>query len=412
VPIIAPFNGIRYNRKQGGSISRVVTPPYDVISPRQQAGYYRKHPNSFIRLVLGKTYASDTAARNRYSRAKAVFDRWMKSGVLKQDAEPSVYPYSQAYLLNGKRYIRWGVISLVHLASKDIYPHENIRKAPKMDRQKLLGAVRAALSPIFGLVPDRAGGFRAWIRSACAVRRPEAVALCDGVEHRLWRISDPKRIAQLQRLMDRRALIIADGHHRFEAACQYRRQRGRHRKGSTAVASDYTMFYLAAVAKEDPGLLPTHRVVQEITPRQLERLAHGLSGCNGPIRRKLSAQEMQARLKRLVHQRKVGMGVYLRSRKPFLLEAAGNCQHGLDVEWLHKGLLPRWVGPQAEVVYTQDLREGLRWLKAGKAQVVFQMQPPRFDEVLARARSGKRMPGKTTYFYPKPIAGLVEYRFD
>ena len=346
---IAPFQGLRYDPKRVKSLASVVTPPYDIISPQQQNQLYRRHPYNFIRVVYGRKRLRDTQGNNVYSRARANLEKWMRLGVLKRDDPPGVYPYEQEYRINGKSHRRIGVIALVSLDSR-VYPHEHTFGGPKLDRLKLMKAVNASLDPIFGLVPDADSRYQQFIRRACRNRKPAVSFEVDGVRHRLWRITDPAWIRQLAKRLGPKALVIADGHHRFEAAKVYRNERRKAGDRKDA-PSNFVMFYLSAAGSEEPGLLPTHRVVRVQPPARLE------------------------------------------------------------IEWLRPGISEKRLEGQAKVAYTHDLKEVCEQLLSGRAQAVVAMPPPRLKEVLARARSGRRMPRKTTYFYPKLLSGLIGYSF-
>lgn len=409
MPFITPFKGIRYDLHRVGSLARVVTPPYDLISPEGQAQYYRRHPWNFVRVVFGKELPSDTSTRNRYSRAKETLDQWLRAGILKADSEPGLYPYLQVYSLGGRRYRRWGVIALVRLDSKRIYPHEETREAPKQDRLKLLQTVQASLSPIFGLIPDAQGEYQRFVVEACRRERPIAEVRMEGVSHRIWKMSDPAWIRKLTRMLRPKELIIADGHHRFEAALAYR-DACRKKDPSYTPSSHYNfaMFYLASAGVEEPGLLPTHRILHGISRRQLSGLVEGMKGLRW-VQPMPSLRVLNSRLGRLRAQGRVGIGLTTGNGVGYLLQAQPGSSYELDVEWLHQEILPSWFWPGWRVSYTQDLDLALRQIRKGKAQALFVVQPPALSQVFERARSSIRMPGKTTYFHPKPLAGLVEY---
>ncbi|MBI3332706.1 MAG: DUF1015 domain-containing protein [Candidatus Omnitrophica bacterium] len=412
MPIIAPFKGLRYDLKRVGSIARVVTPPYDVISPRGQAEYYSRHPWNFVRVVFGREYSSDTGRRNRYSRAKETLEGWIRQGILKADPAPSLYPYLQEYTLAGARHRRWGVIALVRLDSPRIYPHEETREGPKRDRFRLLETVGASLSPIFGLIPDETGEYLRKTAQACRSRRPAASARLDGVRHLLWRIDDPVWLRELKRFLRGKELVIADGHHRYEAALAYRNARKADDPGYTSDAPyNFAMFYLACAGSEDPGLLPTHRLLRRFSRERLKRLLKEMSHLN-LVRPTPSLPALSDRLRRMRQRGRLGIGLYTGNGAGVLLEAPPGSSYPLDVEWLHQEILPQWIGPGAEVSYTQDLALAVAQVRRGNAQALFLVQPPPLTEVFARARARLRMPGKTTYFYPKPLAGLVEYKFE
>ncbi len=351
VPVIAPFQGLRYDPKRIKSLALVVTPPYDIISPRQQNQLYRRHPYNFIRVVYGKKRSRDRPGNDVYSRACADLKKWMRLGVLKRDDRPGVYPYEQEYRINGKSHRRIGVIALVSLDSL-VYPHEHTFGGPKKDRLELMKAVNASLDPIFGLVPDANSRYQQFLRRACRNRKPAVSFEVDGVRHRLWRITDPAWIRQLAKRLGSKELVIADGHHRFEAAKTYRDERRKAGSGDGRDAPyNFVMFYLSAAGADEPGLLPTHRLVSVRPPARME------------------------------------------------------------IEWLRPGISEKRLEGQAKVVYTHDLKEACEQLLSGRAQAVVAMPPPKLKEVLAHALAGRRMPRKTTYFYPKLLSGLIGYSF-
>ncbi len=410
--IVEPFRGLRYNPRKVGSLSRVVTPPYDVISPAGQARYYRLHPKNFVRIVFGKGRVSDTKGRDRYSRARQTLEAWIRDGTFLQDPEPSFYPYLQEYTLSGRRYRRWGLVALVRLDSR-ILPHEATREGPKKDRYRLLGAVRASLSPIFGLIPDAEGEYRRLILQGCRGRRPVGEARLGGVRHLLWRNANPVWLAKVKKALRSKELVIADGHHRCEAALAYRKDRmKKDPRTSPRAPYHFAMFYLASTGKEEPGLLPTHRLVQGFSRSKLDQFLK-----EGTVRKRIqpgsSLEVLVERLKRLRAKGRLGVGLYTGNGSGgCLLEAPARSGHRLDVEWLHQEILPRCTGRETQITYTENLRLAQRGLSFRQAQALFLVQPPPLAEVIRRARSFLRMPAKTTYFYPKPLAGLVEYKFE
>lgn len=407
---IAPFKGLRYNLRRVGSLSKVVTPPYDIISPKEQAAYYRLHPYNFIRVVYGKEYRTDGAGNNRYTRAKKTFEEWLRKGILREDNEPSFYPHVEEYTLEGKRHRRWGVIALVRLDSK-IYRHEHTRPKPITDRIHLLEALKAPLSPIFGLIPDSNGAYQKFITAACRSSKPVSSVRVNGVLHVIWQVSDPGWIKKLTGMLKTKELVIADGHHRLEAVLHYRNSRRKKDRSYTPESPyNYAMFYLAAASSEEPGLLPTHRMLRGVTGAQLKRFMQE-SARHFFVHRLKGAGDMASRLKSLRDRKALGVGLYTGNGTWVLLQPRAKVPYELDVEWLHQEIIPQWMGKSPEISYTQDIREGIQELKSRNARALFMMQPPRLEDVLGRARSTVRMPRKTTYFYPKPLAGLVEYTF-
>ncbi len=405
MPSIEPFRGLRYNSRRVGSLARLVTPPYDVISPRQQEMYYRRHPFNFIRVVYGKT-------RDPYSEARAHLARWMRDGILERDPEPGIYPYMQEYRLGGRTHRRLGVIALVRLDAR-VYPHERIFGGPRKNRFDLMKAVNASLDPIFGLVPDPDRRYRKALQQLCRARKPAVSFLFQGVRHRLWRIEDPSSIRKVQHLLRSKKLVIADGHHRFEAArayCEERRKRDP--RWHRDAPCNFVMFYLSATGADEPGLLPTHRLVKVRPEARLKKMLEGAQQ-QGIARPVPSRRELVKRLDRLRSRRRLGVGLYTGNGAGVLFQPRAVPGGRLDVEWLQHDLLEKKLGTsRVEVAYTQDLGSAYRSVRRCAADAVFVMQTPRLGDVFRRALTGRRMPRKTTYFYPKILSGLVEYPFQ
>ncbi len=411
MPWIAPFKGLRYNLKKIRSLEKVVTPPYDIISPQGQDQYYRRHRWNFVRVVFGKSHPTDTKKRNRYTRARQALDQWIASGILKPDPEPSYYPYLQRYALQGRRHERWGLVALVRLDSPRIYPHEQTREGPKQDRIHLLKATEASLRPTFGLLPDPQRRFRALLIRMTKGRRPVAAVRIDSAEHLLWRVGASAGTKKLETLLRPKELVIADGHHRFEAALAYRDARRAGDPSYTPKAPyNFAMFYISAAGSKEPGLLPTHRMVGKIAPGLLQEFLDS-GKQKGWVSSVGNLSVLVRQLQRLKEQGRLGIGLVTQEGQGYLLEANNGIHYQFDVEWLHQELLPRWFPKGFQVGYTQDLEGARRQLLRKEAQALFVVQPPRLNEVFRRARRLIRMPAKTTYFYPKPLAGLVEYRF-
>ena len=261
---VLPFQGIRYNPKHVRNLSKVVSPPYDVITDTQQEHYYRVSPYNVIRLELGKHFSRDNGLKNRYTRARAFLEKWSSEGVLIQDKEPSIYIYEQTFK-KGKNWVRrLGFMALLELggsgSKNSIYPHEKTFPSPKEDRFLLLKSLQANISPLFFLFSDRRQRIEKIMKQGIQ-RTPLIADVSQGSEqHRVWRLTDPSFIKRLRRVLSRSPLFIADGHHRYQTSLNY--QAHCHKTFSCPEESqaDYTMVLLGNLA--DPGLhlLPTHRL--------------------------------------------------------------------------------------------------------------------------------------------------------
>ncbi len=233
---IIPFKAFRYDPDQV-KLEDVLTQPYDKITPEMQAKYYERSSHNLVRIILGKSGETDTDAFNIYTRAKEYFHDWRSSGILKQDAEPGIYAYSQTFTIPGTRDLaeRRGLIALGRIhdyADGVVFRHEQTLSKPRADRLNLLRATRAHFGQIFMLYSDPQGDIEALLKSKTD-EDPDTSVL-DEYEtlHRVWRIHDPALIQAVQHRMRDKKLLIADGHHRYETALTYRNER-RAQTGST-----------------------------------------------------------------------------------------------------------------------------------------------------------------------------------
>jgi len=412
---IAPFRALRYNRPPGEDLSRVIAPPYDVISPEEQAQLYDRSPENVVRLIFGTQHPDDTDTNNRYTRAKQAFDRWRAEGVLKRDEAPAVYLVEHAFRWQGRALTRVGVIALLQFegaATDQVVPHEATFGAPKADRTRLLDAVQAHLSPIFCVLPDPEGRVRAWWQRLMSSAPPAATATVHEERLRWWVVSDSAAIQSLQHEAAPRCVLIADGHHRFEVAWS-RRDR-----------CPGVMTYFACL--EDPALVvsPIHRVVA-VPPEALAAWqAHRESVCD--LAPASSRDEVQAWLGSVEGQGRFGYyeaGRWFRAslRREVLAEwllhpSVALPLAGLDVSMLHEVILkPLLVGhPSADALcrFTPDIAQATAVVDRLTDGHAWWLRPIPLTQIFALASHHIRMPQKTTYFYPKIYSGLCINPFE
>jgi len=272
---VQPLRGIRYANETIGDLAQVVTPPYDVITSEAQATYYARNPYNFIRLELGQESAKDTTLNNRYTRAATTFAEWRKNGVLRQDITPDFYLYQQLFTHNNRSYTRTSLLARVRLepwSAKVVLPHEYTMTKPKDDRLQLLRACATNFSPLMSMYEDPQGRMRRLLSTYAA---DAEVQFTDEVNegHRLQPITDPAQVVLFQDFFAERQLYIADGHHRYETALNYReeiRELRRHINDDDAV----NFVLMALIDVDDPGLLvlPTHRLLFGLSSEALGSL--------------------------------------------------------------------------------------------------------------------------------------------
>ncbi|HOM19208.1 MAG TPA: DUF1015 domain-containing protein, partial [Thermoguttaceae bacterium] len=281
MPEIQAFRGIRYDLGRVGSLSDVVCPPYDVISPQLQEELYRRHPYNFVRIELNRIDPTDNEADNRYTRAGRFLRQWQSEGVLFTEADPALYVYHQEFTISGRTFLRRGFMARMRLSrfgEGQVFPHEETMSGPKWDRYMLTAVCKANLSQIFGLYPDPEGQAQRILEEATLGQPPLEAVDHLGVVHRMWPVTNVDLISQASAVLGPKPVFIADGHHRYETACNWRDQV----YDSGALSRDHPANYvlMTLIAMEDPGLvvLPTHRLFAEGPELSFDTLQERLEG--------------------------------------------------------------------------------------------------------------------------------------
>ncbi|MDD4463686.1 MAG: DUF1015 domain-containing protein, partial [Desulfobacterales bacterium] len=214
---VVPFRGILYNPEKIQSLGDVVTPPYDVISPQAQSAYYLRHPNSMVRLILGKKFENDASTQNPHTRAAEYYQSWLATDILRRDEKTALYLTATDFVVEEKAALRFGLIARVALASfekKIVLPHEKTFSRIKYERFELMKHCHANFSPVFALYPDE-NGIQAKLAEYAGNFSPDIDIMDDqNQRHRLWRITDPSMHQWIETAMQPGSLFIADGHHR------------------------------------------------------------------------------------------------------------------------------------------------------------------------------------------------------
>lgn len=429
---IAPFRGIRYNSNKVGDLSSVVSQPYDRIRYGLQDEYYALHPYNIVRIIKGREFEGDTPdGENVYSRARDFYRTWLDAGYLLRDAEPAFYVYHQTFTLPGgaeltrKAFI--AALKLVEFEEGIVLPHERTLSGPKVDRLNLLRATEANFGLIFMLYPDAENRINALFDSAIAGRQPDLDVrelLEKDVRQQMWVVTGADVMANVvAELAPKRGLIIADGHHRYETALNYRAEmRAKHPDAPANAGFNYRM--VALVSMDDPGLtiLPTHREIHDYTAKTTDQiLADATKHFEvTPMADRASLEE--AMTETSAKDRRIGFydGSYylLRLKNPEIMAEIAPDRidewRMLDVSILHEVLIERVMGISKERVaakenidYHRDLDLAISNVDEGIAQCVYIMNPTGMTEVRACSDKGAKMPQKSTDFYPKVITGLT-----
>jgi uncharacterized protein (DUF1015 family) len=431
---IFPFQGMRYDQTIVGSIKDVVAPPYDIIDAEGQQRLHDRHPHNIIRMELGLEQTGDSPAHNRYTRAAATLQAWITDGVLKRDRQPAVYyhtiEYSPPYSApHAPRKVLRGFLALAKLEALDsghIYPHENTRAAAKTDRLNLIEACRANFSPIWSLYSDPAGAMIRLLETETK-DKPAHYDFQDdaGCRECLWAVTDEAVLKHMADLTQSKPLFIADGHHRYETALNYQKLR-RQQTASPTELQPYDSVLMLLTPLEDPGLtvLPTHRVATTALPPsdQIAQLLRNMFDFQEfPFSPSTQAQVRQQFLTALRTEGqhvpifglvRQGDDRYFKlALKPvYRPSSRASPRTRLDVSLLQQLIVTKLCPTQQEqeaILYTKDDYEALDWVDRGTGTGAFLLNATKVSEVQAVAAAGERMPHKSTYFYPKPLTGLV-----
>lgn len=430
---IKPFRGLRYNPDKISSLSDVITPPYDVITPEIQEYYHGKNPLSSIRLDFSLGSESPGDADNRYDRSAATLNEWLRESILVADDKPALYWCREEYTApDGSEAVREGFFSalgLVDFAEGIVLPHENTSPGPKADRLALINATAANLSPIFCLYSDPEHEVNALIQTRIAAS-PDATAVDEsGTRHSLWVIDDDDLVAAISGFMSERTLMIADGHHRYETALAYRDEQRRRDGSTTPQPYDYMMVYLSNTDNPGMTIFPLHRLVSGLDDETLEKLTERLRDTFA-----IEQLEAGAGIEVLLHRMADRgsshncFGLHIAGEDKYLLLTARNpkpilddgpdgwspAYRSLDVTVLDRlilsgalGITPGGANENATVDYVERAEMDPEEIARADHQVMILVNATTMDEVKAVSASGEKMPRKSTYFYPKPVTGLV-----
>ncbi|MFH1709727.1 MAG: DUF1015 domain-containing protein [bacterium] len=440
---IFPFHGVTYNKKKVGNFSKVMIPPYDIISKEEQEKFYQTSPYSCIRLTLGKDFSGDSEFNNKYTRADGFFTAWLKNAIFTQDEEESIYAYEQRFTYKGKKYVRLGFIALFKLedlSTGRVYPHENTLPKPKMDRLSLLKATAANFEPIFTLYVDEDENIPQIIKKN--IKRKPIVEVRDvfGIHNKLWKISSKTVINKIAKEMLSKQVFIADGHHRYEASLKYSSEmRTRAQKSTGDEPYNFIMMYFTNIYDKGLIIMPIHRLVLNLNLKEKINLENRLVDYFDIEDIKFAKKDeasARKRLLRLMSKAQEGehfFGMYLCGENKYSLLKLKNEKiiekyitadkpkgwKKLDITILHSlvikevlGITEKDIEAENMIKYVHNDEEAFDLVAEGKYQLAFFMNPIKVEQVIALASKYEKMPQKSTFFFPKLLTGPVMYKMS
>ncbi len=422
MPEIKPFRGWRYNPTQNKDLSKVLAPPYDVISPAQQKRLYEENHYNVIRVELGADEPGDKPGSDKYSRAADYLKRWKKFYVLTHEEKPSLYVYVQDYREEGKNKTRIGFLSLMKLDEKAVLKHENTLTGPKEDRLHLLKATRTNLSPIFGLFEDPKGTVQENLKKTTKTA-PIVDVTMDDVRHRVYLETREPVIKAIQKCLKTKPMYIADGHHRFETALNFKKLSAGKEKLSGQHGWEYVLTYFTDCLHNPFKIFPTHRLIKVPSAASFKKLAS-----RGSIETAYSLGAVLGHLdayREEVPGKPYDFGIYTKADgyKLFRLNASyskkvkNNPVDRLDVAVLHKMIIEPCFGikkieKSPSIDFTRDPKDAVARVDSGDFDAALFLRPTSLQEMILASKKGLKMPQKSTYFYPKLLSGLVFHSFE
>jgi uncharacterized protein (DUF1015 family) len=427
---IRPFRGVHYNKEAVDDISGVICPPYDIITPRMDEELHRRSPYNFIRIEYNRIQPGDSDTNNRYTRSAAIFRQWLEEKVMVADEAPAIYVHDQFFNLGGAAYRRRSLIVRVRLEAWEkniIRPHENTFKGPKKDRINLLRALNANTSPVMAMYEDKDHLISSLLNGQDKGDLLISTAELDGERHNVWMITEPQAVKELIEYFKGKPLYVADGHHRYESALVYQRERSQC-DSSSDLDAPYNFVMMTLLDMDDPGLIifPTHRLLHGLEPSALHTLEDRLKQYFDIQELPLNHPDMWHRvdalmvdgvgLKLLIAGLSEGKMSILTLRDFASISSRMPSSHSdvykkMDVSIVDHIILEEILGMQSDderrIAYTHNRQEAVDRVLSGDCQLAVITGMVKSQTIKDIADVGDRMPRKSTYFYPKLPSGLI-----
>lgn len=376
--------------------------------------YLSLSPHNLVRVILGEKQDSDNDTNNVYTRAAGHLNEWISQGTLARDPKPAFYAYFQDFTPpdSQERMTRKGFIGLGAVedySANIVYRHEQTLSGPKKDRMQVLSHTHAHFGQIFMLYPDREGAIDRILDEASQGEPVTVVTDEYGAVHRLWRIDAEDKIAAIQQLMGDKKLLIADGHHRYETALNFR--------NAHPELEDARNVMMTFVNMYSPGLkiLATHRVLSNLENFDINAFVERVSG-EFMIHR---VPDVRALREELEETSAVRIGVAAKGSSKYLVLERARKPEDLDVRILHDTLLRDAMGIGEEAVrdekhirYVRGIEAAVDLVRHGDAQIAFLLQPTSVQQTADVSFGGGVMPQKSTDFYPKLLSGMTIYKLE
>ena len=412
MPKIYPFKGWRYNLDIVSDLSKVISPPYDVISEQDQRNLYDLSPYNFIRIIL-----NNNPPPNRYVDSEKILSEWKTKKILQQDDNEVIYLLSQSFDYGTDQINRIGFISKLQISQlgEKILPHEQTISKHINDRYELMKSTQANTGQIFMSYRDKEKIVETIARDYNN-KEPIVNINIDGVKYKIWRLIDNNEIYSIKEMMKDKKVIIADGHHRYKTAFQYAKDY------PEKYGSDKVMVTFVNAYNKGMSVLPTHRIIhnQEISKNHLlDKISHLFT-----VQESFSMDDLLLKMKQSEKSNIINIGMISNSKKCYLLTYNGeknwdknlsDASQSLDVNILHHFILKSGCGIDTN---NQNDLNHISYIRGNESPLdlintievfdyIFLLNPPNLDRIFEVAESGETMPQKSTFFFPKVYSGLI-----
>jgi len=412
MPKIYPFKGWRYNLEIVNDLSKVISPPYDVISEHDQRKLYELSPYNFVRIIL-----NNNSPPNRYVDSARILSEWKTNNILQQDDDEAIYLLSQSFTYRGDQINRIGFISKLQISplGEKILPHEQTIAKHINDRYELMKSTETNSGQIFMSYRDEEKIVES-IAGDYEYKKPIIDIKIDGITYKIWPLIDNNEIDLIKEMMKDKKVIIADGHHRYKTAFQYTQDY------PEKFGSDKVMVTFVNAYNKGMSVLPTHRIIhdQQISKKQLfDKISHLFV-----VKEFSSIDDLLLKMRESDKSNIINIGMISNSKNCYLLSYNGekdwdknlsDASQSLDVNILHNFILKSGCGIDTN---NQNDLNHISYIRGNESPIdlinsieqfdyIFLLNPPNLDHIFEVAESGETMPQKSTYFFPKVYSGLI-----
>lgn len=411
---IKPIKALQFTEK-AGSIDTCVCPPYDIISPEERAALIEKNQYNLVRLELPD-------GEDKYNKAGALLNQWYNEGIISRDEKEGIFVYREEFNVEGIDYCLTGIVCKVELcefSEKIVLPHEETLTKAKKDRFELMSATGCNFSSIYSLYNDESGAIADIIAKKTQEAPIHKFTDDEEVTHILWKIDCEKGVNTIVSALADKQLFIADGHHRYETALNFKKHC--HESGIVTEGSDVDHVMMTLVDMDDKGLVvfPTHRLIVD---KEVDKNQIAASVAEDFVTSVKPLAELKACLKAGENGKVFGLYtggddfllMEFKPEKARIIDNRSEAYSDLDVSVLHSLVLENALGidkenmaNQINLRYTRSMDDAIQSVQNGKANAAFLINATKVSQIKAVALAGDKMPQKSTYFYPKLKTGLV-----